>query len=119
MNDLGVFMSACSPIFFDFAGVNGCIEKLDLVPRAVVVGPEAETYKMALAVTENNTWECCGVVVPVIRDTWDADVLALSVPMLLQKNCDGHDMGLILFEPEHDVVLLLWTKQFGAVHSFV
>ena len=46
------------------------------MPRAVVVGPEAETCGMAVAAAENDTWEWCGVVVPVIRDTWDADVLA-------------------------------------------
>ncbi len=55
----------------------------------------------------------------MIRDTWDANVLALSVKMLLHKSFDGNDVGLILLEPEQVVGLLMWTKRFGAVHSFV
>ncbi len=46
-------------------------------------------------------------------------LLALSVHMPLQKSFDSHGMELILFEPEQVVGLLLWTKQFGAVHFVV
>ena len=45
------------PLFCDFAGVDGCIGKFNLVPRAVVVGPEAETCGVVVAVTGNETWE--------------------------------------------------------------
>ncbi len=43
------------PILLDFSGVDGYIGKFDLVPRAVVVGPDAETCGMVVAVTENDT----------------------------------------------------------------
>ncbi len=43
----------------------------------------------------------------VISDTWEANVLALSVHMLLKKNCDGHDVGIILCEPEQEIGLVL------------
>ncbi len=49
------------------------------MPRADVVGPESEACGMDVAAAENDTWECCGVVVHAIMDTWDADVLSLSV----------------------------------------
>ncbi len=68
--------------------------------RAVDVNPGAEACRMAVAATANNTWEWCGMVVPVIRDTLDVDVLAISVHMLLRMNLDGIDVGLIVFEPD-------------------
>ncbi len=55
----------------------------------------------------------------VIRDTWDANVLALAVELLLKKSSDSLDLGLILCEPEHEIGLLLWIKQFEALHSFI
>ncbi len=74
---------------------------------------------MDVAVTRNDTWEWCGVVVFVIGDTWDANVLALFMQMLSKKSCDGHYVGLIIFEPDQEIGFLVWTKQLRAVHSFV
>ncbi len=72
-----------------------------------------------MAVTGSDIWEWCGVKVHVIRDTWDVDVLALSVKMLLKKASDGIDVGLILCEPEQEIGLLLWMKQFEALRTFI
>ena len=74
---------------------------------------------MALAAARKDIWEWCGVAVPVFRDTWNADVLGLSVQMLLRKHLDGHNVGLIFSEPDQVIGLFLWTRQFGTVHSFV
>ncbi len=43
------------PLFLAFGDVDICIEDLDLVPRAVVVGHEAETSGMAMTAAENDT----------------------------------------------------------------
>ncbi len=81
------------PICSGFAGGSGCREMLDSVPGSIVVNPGAEVCGMVAAVVANDTWEWCSVVVPVIRDTWDADVLAIYVYMLLRKNLDSNDVG--------------------------
>ena len=64
-----------------------------------IEGPVDEICEVAVVVTEGDTWRWCGVNVPVVRDTWDADVLALAVAMLLEKSSEGLDVGLILCEP--------------------
>ena len=82
-------------------------------------GPEGELCEKAMGVTEGDTWEWFGVKVPVVRDTWDADVLALAVEMLLKKSSQGLDVGLILCEPEQEIGLFLWIKPFEALHSLI
>ncbi len=44
-------------LFWDFAGMDGCIGELELVPKATFVGPEAELCEMDVAITGDDTWE--------------------------------------------------------------
>ncbi len=55
----------------------------------------------------------------MVKDTWDANVLALAVELLLKKSSDGLDVGLILCEPKQEVGLLIWIKQFEVLHLFI
>ncbi len=89
------------------------------MPIAIVVNSAAEACGLAVAADADATWEWCGVLVPVIRDTWDADELVVSVRMLLRKSLDGHDVGLTVFEPDQVVGLRLWTTQFEEVHTLI
>jgi hypothetical protein len=57
--------------------------------------------------------------VHVIRDTWDAKVLALFVKMLLKKGSNDLDVELIICEPEQNIGFLLWIKQFEALHPLI
>ena len=84
-----------------------------------IEGPLDEICSVAVVVTEGDTWEWSGVNVPVVRDTWDADVLALAVTMLLKKSSEGLDVGLVLCEPGMEIGVLCWMKQFGVCHTFV
>ncbi len=80
-------------MFLDLAVVDGCIEGVGAAHTAAFDGPEAELCDGDSVVTEGDTWEWCGVKVPVVRDNWDANVLALAVKMSLKKSSDGLDMG--------------------------
>jgi hypothetical protein len=99
--------------------VNGCFAVRCEVLTAAIEGPVDEICEVAVVVTEGDTWRWCGVNVPVVRDTWDADVLALAVAMLLKKSSEGLDVGLILCEPELEYGLLIWMKFFGVCDTFV
>ncbi len=46
-------------------------------------------------------------------------MLALAVEMLLKKSLDGLDVGLILCEPEQEIGLHMWIKQFEALHECI
>ncbi len=59
--------------------MDGCLAGMGSAPIADFDGPEDEICEAAVVVTEGDTWEWCGVKVPVVRDTCDADVLALAV----------------------------------------
>ena len=87
-------------MFLVLTVVDVCLAVRGEVLTAVIEGPVDEIVEVAVVVTEGDTWEWCGVNVPVVRDTWDADVLALAVNMLLKKSAEGLDVGLILCEPE-------------------
>jgi hypothetical protein len=106
-------------MFLDLAGVDGCIGGVKKAHNAAFDGPEAELCETDVAVTRSDTWEWCGVKVPVVKDTWDANVTALSVEMLLKKSSDGLDVGLIFCKPKQEIGLLMWIKQFEALHSFI
>ena len=106
-------------MFLDLAGVDVSIGGVERAHNAAFDGPEAELCEADVVVTESDTWECCGVKMYVIRDTWDADVLALAVELLLKKSSDGLDVGLILCQPEQEIGLLIWMKQFEVLHSFI
>ncbi len=106
-------------MFLDLAVVDGCIEGVGARHTAAFDGSEAELCEADVVVTEGDTWEWCGVKVHVVKDTWDANVLALVVELLLKKSSDGLDMGLIRCEPEQEVGLLIWMKQFEVLHSFI
>ena len=75
-----------------------------------IEGPVDEICEVAVVVTEGDTWVWCGVNVHVVSDTWDPDVLALAVNMLMKKSAEGLDVGLILCEPELVYGLLIWMK---------
>ncbi len=47
-----------------------------------------------------STWEWCGLLVPVILYLWDANVLAISLNMLLRKHMGDQDVGLIVVGPD-------------------
>ncbi len=79
--------------------MDGCLVGVGAAHTAAFDGPEAELREADVVVTEGDTWEWCGVKVPVVRDTWDADVLALDVEMLLKKSSEGLDVELIICEP--------------------
>ncbi len=106
-------------MFWDLAGVDGCIGEMEKAHSAAFDGPEAELCEADVVVTGSDTWEWCGVKVPVIKDTWDANVLAVDVELLLKISSDGLDVGLILCEPKQEIGLLLWINQFEALHSFI
>jgi hypothetical protein len=106
-------------MFLDLTIDDGCLAVMGAVLIAAFDGPEDELCEADVMVTEGDTWEWCGIKVPVVRDTWDADVLALTVGMLLKKSSEGLDVGLILCEPEQEIGILIWMKQFGVSHSFV
>ncbi len=57
-------------MFLDLAGVDGCIGGVGKAHNASFDGPEAELCETDVAVTGSDTWEWCGIKVPVIRDTW-------------------------------------------------
>ncbi len=103
-------MCLCLFVFLmllDLVGVDVSIGRVRRAHNATFDGPEAELCEVDVVVTENDTWEWFGVKVHVIRDTWDADVLALVVELLLKKSSDGMDVGLILCEPEQEIGLLI------------
>ncbi len=106
-------------MFLDLAGVDVCIGGLERVHNVALDGPEAELCETDVAVIGSDTWEWCGLKVLVIRDTWDANVLALAMELLLKNSSDGLDVGLILCEPEQEIGLLMWIKQFEALHAFI
>ena len=106
-------------MFLELTLLDGCLVVMGEVHTAAVVGPEDELCAAAVVVTEGDTWEWCGVKVPVVRDTWDANVLALAVEMLLKKSSEGLDVGLIICEPEQEIGLLIWMRQFGVLYSVI
>ncbi len=87
-------------MFLNLTVVDGCRAGMRSALTFVFDGPEDELCEKAVVVTEGDTWEWFGVKVPVVRDTWDVDVLALVVEMLLKKSSEGLDVGFILCEPE-------------------
>ena len=106
-------------MYLDVIVMDGCHAGVGAAHADAFDGPEAELCEAAVVVTKGDTWEWCGVKVPVVRDTWDANVLALAVAMLLKKSSEGLDAGLILCEPEMEIDVLCWMKQFGVCHTFV
>ncbi len=96
--------------------MDGCHAGVGAAHTAAFDRPEAELCEAAVVVTKGDTWEWCGVKVPVVRDTWDANVLALAVEMLLKKSSEGLDVGLILCKPEQEIGLLIWMRQFGVLY---
>jgi hypothetical protein len=75
-------------MFLDLTVVDGCLAVMGVVLTVAVDGPEEDLCEGAVVVTKGDTWEWCGIKVPVVRDTWDADVLVLAVGMLLQKSME-------------------------------
>ncbi len=88
-----------SMMFLDLTIVDGCHARMRSTLTYVFDGPEDELCEKAVVVTEGDTLEWFGVKVLVVRDTWDADVLALAVEMLLKKSSEGLEVGLILCKP--------------------
>ena len=93
--------------------------RLVIKPWSEQSDPESEFCNVAVEEAGTDIWEWCNIRVPVIQDFWDADVLVLSVQMLLRKHMVGHDVGLLVFESTQVVNLYAWTAQFGAAHSIV
>ena len=89
--------------YLDVVVMDGCHARVGAAHTAAFDGPEVELCEAAVVVTEGDTWEWCGVKVHVIRDTWDADVLALALELLLKKSSDGLDVGLIFCELEQEI----------------
>ncbi len=69
-----VFLSCVGTV-----GVNNCDKALDSVPNTVIEPVRAEGGRTSAVYVLENTWEWCGVTVPVIRDFWQAYVLATSM----------------------------------------
>ena len=106
-------------MFLGLTVVGVCLAVRCEVLTAAFEGPMDEICEVAMVVTEGDSWVWCGVNVHVVRDTWDADVLALAVNMLLKKSAEGLDVGLILCEPELEYGLLIWMKFFGVCDNFI
>jgi hypothetical protein len=66
-----------SRMFLDLTVVDGCRAGIRSALTSIFDGPEDELCEEAVVVTEGDTWEWFGVKVHVVKDTWDADVLAL------------------------------------------
>ena len=74
--------------------MNNYDETLDSVPITVVAPVRARNRGASAVSFLENTWEWCGVAVPVIRDFWNAHVLAASMVFLLWKHGRGNPVGL-------------------------
>ena len=94
-------------MFLGLTVVDVCLAVRCEVLTAAIEGPMDEICEVVVVVTEGDSWVWCGVNVPVVRDTWDADVLALAVIMLLEKSAEELDVGLIICEPEVEYGLLI------------
>ncbi len=106
-------------MFLGLTVVYVCIVVRGRVLTEAIEGPVGEIYSVAVVVTEGDTWVWCVVNVSVVRDTWDANVLALAVNMLMKKSAEGLNVGLILCEPELEYGLRIWMKFFGVCDNFI
>ncbi len=82
-------------------------------PPTAMFCVDAEDVDLSGDFVLRDSWEYNGVVVPVSTERWAANILYISLDMLVRKHLCGREVVFAGYERETIKALLVWMEEFG------
>jgi hypothetical protein len=83
------------------------------VPHSAMVCVTSEGGNLSGDFVLRGSWEYNGVVVLVSTERWAANILHISLDMLVRKHLGGREVVFAGCERETVKALLVWMEEFG------